>query len=91
MYAVDKAHQRLLNMFKIRVNNSEMTIDVTMGKKKVKLPFLITMSPGNLPTISSTRPKSIKAMPPMMITVPKLRHSFIRIFIIQVADYGDGS
>lgn len=50
-------------MKKINVRTILTTIDVTIGKKKVVFPFLITMSPGNLPIKDQSTPINRKEIP----------------------------
>lgn len=47
----------------MRVSTILTTIDVTIGKKKVVFPLLITMSPGNLPIKDQSTPMNRKEIP----------------------------
>ena len=57
-----------------------MTIEVTMGKKNVVFPFLITMSPGNFPIKDHNTPMAKKA-------IPKIINSFEIPIAIEESPY----
>lgn len=82
------------------------TIDVTIGKKKVVFPFLITMSPGNLPIKDHSTPINRKQTPrtmnslemPILIQVPSNQNDdkpgalpfYLEAFVVRTL-FGEGT
>jgi hypothetical protein len=64
-----KCRNYLLKIVNIRVKIILKIIDVAIGKKKVKLPFLIKISPGSLP-IKGILSEAMNNKPKITITTP---------------------